>query len=384
MRRRPPNEPVYGSMPTAVEGDGEASQRLRAEAQRRRRRNARVGWVMAVALFGSAVVAGWFVYRAFDDEEPTAGSASAEPAAEAAGQRDVVSETDGGGAPTSSPDAASQPAGDPTPGDGIVPPGQAATSVRIADRPDFRTLLYDVRVHSGVDVDAPYRHFSATYDTVADDYHGLLADSASGETSLVSFSGEWRYEVGPDGIHRRARRSKFSLQPEPDTMLANLLAETDVLPESARPFATLTSSGPFPGEVVDGTSGTIFVYELDADAFRAADPGAHAAWTSLWATAMPDSLDLVVPGSEQVQLREVTPLDTLQDREQIDLTGLEVQPVGDRTAVVYRVTERGIVDGAVVVSPEHDTRVVYVAAAYADDPASLTFDEDGVWVDAPE
>ncbi len=395
--------PNGAGLPAAVDDSAEATRLLRVESRRRRRRNARLGWIVSVFLFAIAAVTGWFVYRAFEGDtgDPAPDRASGSDSANGTGTQGSTSagEAPGGlgravddareivampGSPGQTAsvredESTAEEAMD-TAGPDTLPPGQVGPPPRIANRPEFRTVVYDIRVYEGVGAAAPYRHLGVTYDTVADDYFGVVDDS--GETEVLSFSGEWRYTVGSDGVHRRVRRSASSLRPEPDSPFAALLAESDVLPSSARPFARLVSEESTGDVGIDGTATTVYGYLLDANAFGAADPEGSTGWWAMWATAGHIDGDLIVPGTEQVQLREVTPFEAPQEPDRLALPTIDVSPSVGQTGIVFRVTDRGVVDLAVLISADDEVRIEYVATEYHDEPAALTF-SDGAWVDAP-
>ncbi len=356
-------------------------------------------------LFAVAVVAGWSVYRAFENETGGGGARVSGPApgAEAErvrtdgsgglgravdGAREVLSRPESAGEPVPGRDGTIA-SGDDTPasGDGIagpetVPPDQSGPPPRIANPPEYRTLLYAVRVDDGGEGSEAHHHVNITYDTVADDYFGVIGDTENGETEVVAFADEWRYSIGSDGIHRRVRRSPSSLRPEPDTPFADLLTETAVLPLPARPFARLVSEEPT-GEVgIDGTNTTVYSYVVDTEAFRTADPGASAQWRAMWAAGAHDDADLIVPGTEQVQLREVTGFELPDNHAPFTVPDVDVTPLAGQMGVVFRVTDRGVVDRVVLRSPDDGVRIQYIASEYHDEPATLLFSQEA-WVEAP-
>jgi hypothetical protein len=398
-QRRAVANPAYGALPTPTDANREAADHLRLIAQKKRRRNKRISRLALVMLVAALGALGWFVFQQYQDGEA---KRAAESAAEQAddsdsdaltplGEQGAVIEAiddlngvtpgESGGLVGAIDDARelTQP-----PTVTILGPNAPAPlpTPRVAHRPEFRTSTYVVRVYDGADPGATYRTYDVTYDTLTDDYYGITDNTATGETEIVSFSGEWRYSVGPDGIERRVRRSEFSRALEPDTPLASLLGEYDVLPRTARPFATLFAEELVTEPGVDGTPATVYGFFIDIAAFRDADPVAYAEWRVLWTTAPHDIVDLVEPGSEQVRAGEALDTGNLADHEPLDLSGFEVAPAEDQTAIIYSVTEQGIIDLAVLIAPAENLRVVYAAIGYSDESASLLFPQDG-WVDAP-
>lgn len=61
--------PSYGSLPTGTEASREAAQELRDKARRKRQRNRRLGWLVAVMMLGGVVAAGWFGFQAYQDDQ---------------------------------------------------------------------------------------------------------------------------------------------------------------------------------------------------------------------------------------------------------------------------------------------------------------------------
>ena len=133
---------------------------------------------------------------------------------------------------------------------------------------------------------------------------------------------------------------------------------------------------------IDGTATTVYGYLLDANRSGAADPEGSTGWWAMWATAGHIDGDLIVPGTEQVQLREVTPFEAPQEPDRLALPTIDVSPSVGQTGIVFRVTDRGVVDLAVLISADDEVRIEYVATEYHDEPAALTF-SDGAWVDVP-
>ncbi|MEO6654187.1 MAG: hypothetical protein ABIP17_16195, partial [Ilumatobacteraceae bacterium] len=84
--------PAYGTLPTSTEASREAANQLRAKAQRVRQRNKRIGWFVGVAFLGGVAAAGWYAYRAYQDEQDQAAIERAENAAsDEPGQVDAAS-----------------------------------------------------------------------------------------------------------------------------------------------------------------------------------------------------------------------------------------------------------------------------------------------------
>ena len=384
-----PSRRVRAAMSAASGLDG--AQRLRNEAARRQRRDERLGWTVAVALLVGVFAAGWFTYVAFRGDGSThsrdALAASSDSAADTAdatvAPRGAPVPADGGGtlaAPSTTTMDAAAP--DPAP-PATVAPDRQGPPARIANRPAVRTFEYDVRVYERADPVAPYRHITMTADATSDGYLAMIRDGPTGVTELVVVTGEWRYEVDGDGSLSRAQRSAASLDRSPDLPFAGLVAETDVLPVAARPYAVLRSESAEGIDGLDGSASTTYVYDIDGGGFRAAAPEAYAMWVSMWDTVAPDDAPvgaLVVAGTELVHPH---PFDVtrLRPRPAVDPEGLDVVSAADGPTVMFRVTERGIVDLAVLVDPAHDRRVVFVAVGYSDAALAVEMPADG-WVAA--
>jgi hypothetical protein len=390
--------PAYGALPTGTDASREASNHLRAQAQKKRRRNKRVGQLAVVLLLGAMATGGFFVYRAYQKGQAEAdaevsGDVSTDAdavtplgeqgaALEALDDLNSVTPASAGGLLGAVDEARELTQVQPPPPPTVVGGLETPQPARVAHRPDFRSTSYFVRVYDGFDPAAPFRNFEVTYDTVTDDYHGFVENTATGQSEFVSFDGEWRYAVGPDGVSRRVHRSEFSRSVEPDTPLAGLLGELDVLPTAARSHATMFSQEPTSEVGIDGTPLTTFGYFLDVAAFRNADPVAYASWRNLWATAPHDIVDLIEPGTEQMLPGSATPYVNSDELQVIDLTKFEIVPFENQTAVIFTVTEQGIVNLAALISPEENLRIVYVALGYSDESSSAPFPPSG-WVDAP-
>lgn len=397
--------PAYGALPAQTAAGREAAEQLRAQAQRKRRRNQLVGRAVALLLLGGMGAAGWFGYQEYQDQQQRDAAARAadedaqadgsvdgdgvatadEPSAvdQAIDELDGVVSADSGGLTGAIDDARDLTQAFPSKTiQGPFSPEPLPTP-RVARRPDYRTISYYFRQYHGADVGAGFHDFDVVYDTETDNYYGSAHDSPTGTNAIVSFDGDWRYSVGPDGVARRARRSEFSLAPEPDTPLAEMLGEYDVFPRTARPFAMLIDENTETGEVgVDGTPITYYSYFVDLGGFRTADPESYAEWRTLWATASDDSIGLVEAGTEQVQLAEALDTTAMQERAAVDLSAAELTPADNQTAIVFGITEHGVIEMASVISPDEDLRVLYVVLGYSDEPARLTFPGDS-WVDAP-
>lgn len=61
--------PAYGGLPKATPESVAAAKKLRAKAQRKRRRNKAFGWFVALLMLGGIGVAGWFAYQAYQDDQ---------------------------------------------------------------------------------------------------------------------------------------------------------------------------------------------------------------------------------------------------------------------------------------------------------------------------
>lgn len=395
--------PAYGTLPTQTAAGREAAEHLRARAQRKRRRNQLLGRAVALLLLGGVGAAGWFGYQEYQDQqERDAAARATEDAAQADGDGDVVATADEPSAVDQAIDELDGVVRDDSGGlNGAIDDARDLTQAfpsktiqgpfspeplptpRVARRPDYRTISYYFRQYHGADVGAGFHDFDVTYDTETDNYYGTAHDSPTGTNAIVSFDGDWRYSVGPDGVARRTRRSELSLAPEPDTPLAEMLGEYDVFPRTARPFAMLITENTETGEVgVDGTPITYYSYFVDLGGFRTADPESYAEWRTLWATASDDSIDLVEAGTDQVQLAEALDTTAMQERAAADLSAAELTPADNQTAIVFGITENGVIEMASVTSPDEDLRVLYVVLGYSDEPARLSFPGDS-WVDAP-
>jgi hypothetical protein len=171
------------------------------------------------------------------------------------------------------------------------------------------------------------------------------------------------------------------MQPEPDTAFASLLSEVDVLPSSARDHAVFVSETSTPDVGVDGTATQLYGYVLDEASFRAAAPDHHARWRALWTSADHDTAARVVEGTQQVQLREVTPYEMPPIVASPGLPDLEVAPAAGEVSIMFRITDRGVVDMAELTFADEAVRIEYRAIEYDDQPAALEF-SDEAWVDA--
>jgi hypothetical protein len=61
--------PAYGGLPKATPESIAAAKALRAKAQRKRRRNKAVSWVVVLVMLGGIGAAGWFAYQAYQDDQ---------------------------------------------------------------------------------------------------------------------------------------------------------------------------------------------------------------------------------------------------------------------------------------------------------------------------
>lgn len=63
------DDPPYGGLPAATPEGLEASRQLRAKARGKRQRNRLVAWVVVAVFVGGIAGAGWFAYRAYQDDQ---------------------------------------------------------------------------------------------------------------------------------------------------------------------------------------------------------------------------------------------------------------------------------------------------------------------------
>jgi hypothetical protein len=68
-QKRGVSNPVYGGIPQATPENLEAARALRAEAQRKRKRNKTMGWTIALGALAVVGSAGWFGYQAYQDDQ---------------------------------------------------------------------------------------------------------------------------------------------------------------------------------------------------------------------------------------------------------------------------------------------------------------------------
>lgn len=381
--------PAYGSLPSGNETNREAAQQLRAQARQKRRRNVLFGRAVAVVLVGGLAAAGWFGYQAYQDQQDrdaaeraaieaddTDGSTGADAAiaaltplgeqqqiVEAMGDLNSTARSGAGGllgAVQDARDIVDQPDGD----------GVTASP---ADPFAARTVDFVYRRWENASATSPMVEYGYSYDRVADTY---LADIVSaGTRTSIGTTADHRAAIYPDGVVERVPRSETSLDPAVDIALAVVFDHDDVVPVTARPFATLVESRP-------GTdSGDVYGYTIDTDAWRDRDPGSFLAWVTTWHPRTTDDPSLV-----DLTRREVS----TDEHDTSDLRGVaEPSPlfaVGERTlpgaAVTFVVAPEGYVIAAVIVDNTADIRIEYLLGALGDQPAGMDLGDHN-WTPAP-
>jgi hypothetical protein len=228
-------KPAYGEMPTATAESRDAAKRLRAEANRKRRRGKLAGRVVLVVLLAGLAVGGYFVYRALQDgdtddvdiatpadADDTGDSGNLDGALSPAGEQvlvldgldtlnDTASPSAGGllgaidearaavdAANGASPDA-TQPAAPPPAltADVILPPVLVSTSTRLIDQDGFELYRIDTAAFQAAD-GAAFARFLETLvaqPQVDSPVFGLFPDLAPGEIGLA-------VQRGPAGLAR--------------------------------------------------------------------------------------------------------------------------------------------------------------------------------------
>jgi hypothetical protein len=68
-QKRSLQHPVYGGIPKATPESAAALEALRAAAQRKRRRNRTIAWLVALLMLAGIAIAGWFAYQAYQDDQ---------------------------------------------------------------------------------------------------------------------------------------------------------------------------------------------------------------------------------------------------------------------------------------------------------------------------
>lgn len=336
QKPQPDTAPAYGAMPTATADSQQAVQQLRAEAQKKRRRNRTVARLVFVVFCGIVIAAAYFAYRAFQDEQA---------------QRDddneqIATDTDGGATDALDELAGDDPAALTPVGEqaeviagmdvlndvatgsaggllGAVDDAQAAVddlngAEPAADEPapdataglpttiEASVLRYDL----GSVADPVVHHVAADLSTdtylIATVVGGDLRDAAESGTADVA-----RYDATA-GIATRTGRSDASLAGGADALFVSAVSPSVLLPESAAPHADVTSVGL---TAADGSPVAAEAYVVDVEAYRAADPAAAEAWLTVLGLADPTAtLGEGMPNLDTDLLDARTTIDELIER----------------------------------------------------------------------
>lgn len=294
--------PAYGGMPAPTAESKEAVEQLRAEANKKRRRNRMFARLTLGVFCGVVITAGYFAYRAFQDEQDAADDADVateagtdlntdtgdQPAAltpvgeqaEVIAGMDILNDvaTGSAGALLDAVDDAQAAVDDLN---GVEPADEAPAPATTAGLPttlEATVLRYDL----GSVGDPVVHHVAAdlandTY-LVATYTGGDLRDAAESGTTDVA-----RYDAAA-GLATRTGRSDASLAAGPDALFVSAVSPSVLLPPSAEPHARTTSIGLTDA---DGSPIAAAAYVVDVDAYRSADPDAAGAWLTVLGLADP-------------------------------------------------------------------------------------------------
>jgi hypothetical protein len=366
--------PAYGALPTATEEGREAAQRLREEAQRRRRRDRMLGRAVVLILLGGFAVVGWFAYRASRDPDAAAdpdgaGSRAAGGLAAAIDDaRDLIG--GGGDGTTTADDVATDSTTDST----TAPTTAPAPDPVMADPFTARTIDFVHRRWETAAASSPMVEYVVEYDRLGDTYRADVR-SGTGTRAALGTSAGYRFAIDADGIAERAARSDASLDPAPDISLANVFRGDDVIPLEARPYALAI------GRPVDTDEGTRHTYTIDTEAWRADNPATFLAWVQRWNPHPLDHPSLVdetsrsiaADGSDPTVALDTTRAHTIED----------VGAPASGAAVAYVVAGHGYVAAVTIVDAAADFRVEYgLMWAHDDRPEPIDLG-DRNWVSAP-
>lgn len=352
-------KPAYGPLPAATGASRAAAQQLRAEARRRRRRNRVLSRIVVLTVIGGLGAAGWFGYRAYQDDQQL----DAEPSPAGDGSADEVASLS---PPVTLPPEVSVQSND-------EPSGDAASADLLADSFAARSVEFLYRRWEAAAAGSPMAEYYYRYDRVADIYAGEVRQG--GEVTIVGADAGYRYSVGTDGVVERVRRNVASLDVAPDVALANVFRESDVLPEPARPFAVLEDSTPGSG------FGDAYTYSIDTEQWRAADPGSYFVWVSRWNSRPANDNSLVDLATREISTDGF-------DRASVPVAP-PPQPVGDALERVapgaglsYMIAPAGHVQVVTIIDNTADFRIEYYLTDFGDMPAIADFGER-VWSPAP-
>lgn len=384
--------PAYGALPTGTEASRDAAQKLRDQAQRKRRRNRLLGRAVAVLLLGGAAAAGWFGYQAYQDQQDRdaaersaatddeAGSVDAAVAAlsplgeqqeivEALESLNDTAQASAGGLIGAVEDAR-ELVGEMNDGDDT---GADAAPVT-ADPFAARTVEFIHRRWETAASTSPMVEYFYSYDRVADTYTSDIRPDD--RTVMVTGTNpEYRFSISPDGVVDRSPRSAASLDPAPDIALAEVFREDDVLPPAARPFATLVDSN------VGTSIGDWFVYSVDTERWRDRDPGSFLLWVTTWNPRPANDPSLVEPDRREVSA-DVRDISTLREPATLRPFVPAVERTVPGAGVSFLVAADGRVAVAAIVDNTADFRMEYGLVGADNSATKLDFGDQN-WAPAP-
>ena len=384
-------DPAYGALPSGTESGRDAAEKLRLQAQKKRRRNRLVGRAVVLVLLGGVAAAGWFGYQAYQNQQDRdaaerAAAADDEPmdALDAAvalsplgEQQEIVDGIEvlddtaqaGAGGLLGAVDDAREVIGETNDGEAA----SADVASAVVDPFAARTVDFFYRRWEAAAATSPMVEYFYSYDRVADTY---LSDiRTDGALTISGTNADSRFAIRPDGVLERVARTAAGLDPAPDIALADVFAEGDVVPPEARPFATLIETNP------DTDSGDVFGYTIDTEQWRDRDPGSFLTWVTTWNPRPADDASLVEADLRQVSaddfdttsLREVAEPEPIAAVVERDVPG---------AAVTFVVAPEGHLTFATIVDNTADFRIEYVLVGVWDEPALLNLG-DRNWVPAP-
>lgn len=360
--------PAYGAMPKATPESIEAARKLREEAARKRNRNRRLGWYLALAFLGVILTAGYLAFRAYQDEQDstTDGTVADADAAQ------TLEALDGSTATT-------VPVVDPSFLNAVrtsrnrLGTIDAAAAERALDPSTAPVLEYRVvRFDSGAD-DAAFTQYDITYSTDTDQYVGFVTRSDTREAELIAVDDEWYAVYRKDAQPERFARNATSLDPAGDTLYSQVLEPIDFLPLATQPYTTPVEEQPGPPGH-DRRPTTARVALVDSTTFQANDPDGYQRWIDSLVRGL-DMDELIEPALRQTS-SEALSTDGLSDRDVENMDDFRYSREDGLAIVSLVISAEGDVLFAGLIMPSADLRLTYSLLHAGDEAPTLSTADD--------